>query len=113
MNWYKKAEADGKLHGEFNSREELLQYIEKLGDVLGFAPRKLDDLAKRYQDLHVHRYILANPSTWSSTWNWVALNMDHNKSSMLQIARSTKATTETLEYIAKIALLKILHHEFL
>jgi len=105
MNWYKKAEADGKLHGEFNSREELLQYIENLGD-----SKKLDDLAKRYQDLHVHRYILANPSTWSSTWNWVALNMDHKykKSSMLQIARSivrsTKATTETLAYIAKIAL---------
>jgi hypothetical protein len=99
MNWYKKAEADGKLHGEFNSREELLQYIENLGD-----SKKLDDLAKRYQDLHVHRYILVNPSTWSSTWNWVAQNMDHSKSSMLQIARSTKATTETLEYIAKIAL---------
>ena len=99
MNWYKKAESDWKLHGEFNSREELLQYIENLGD-----SKKLDDLAKRYQDLHVHRYILSNPSTWSSTWNWVALNMDHSKSSMLQIARSTKATTETLEYIAKIAL---------
>ena len=99
MNWYKKAESDWKLHGEFNSREELFQYIEGLRD-----PRKLDDLAKRSQDLHVHRYILANPSTWRSTWNWVALNMDNSKSSMLQIARSTKATTETLAHIAKIAL---------
>ena len=99
MNWYKKAESDWKLHGEFNSREELFQYIEHLRD-----PRKLDDLAKRSQDLHVHRYILTNPSTWRSTWNWVALNMDNSKSSMLQIARSTKATTETLAHIAKIAL---------
>lgn len=101
MNWYKKAESSWELHGEFNNVFDLLKYIEGTSD-----GRKLDDLAKRYQDFHVHRYILENPSTWRSTWNWVALNMNHNegRQAMLAIARSTKATTETLAYIAKIAL---------
>jgi len=99
MNWYKKAESDWELHGEFNNVFDLLKYIEGLRD-----GRKLDDLAKRYEDFHVHRYILVNPSTWLSTWNWIAQNMDHSKSSMLQIARSTKATADTLAHIAKIAL---------
>lgn len=101
MNWYKKAESDWELHGEFNNAFDLLKYIEGTSD-----GRKLDDLAKRYQDFHVHRYILENPSTWRSTWNWVALNMNHNegRQAMLAIARSTKATTETGAHIAKIAL---------
>ena len=105
MNWYKKAESDSKLHGEFNNFFDLLKYVENLRD-----GRKLDDTAKKYRDFHVHRYILENPSTWRSTWNWVALNMSHNegRQAMLAIARSTKATTETLAYIAKIAL----QHEY-
>lgn len=101
MNWYKKAESDSELHGEFKSIAILLQYIEQLRD-----ERKLDDLAKRYEDFDVHRHILSNPSTWRSTWNWVAQNMNHNgnRRAMLQISSSTKATAETLAYIAKIAL---------
>lgn len=102
MNWYKKAESEWELYGEPKYSALLLQYIEQLRD-----GRKLDDTAKKYEDvIGVHQYILRNPSTWRSTWNWVALNMNHNESrgAMLTIARSSKATTETLAHIAKIAL---------
>lgn len=111
MNWYKKAESEWELHGEPKYSALLLQYIEQLRD-----GRKLDDTAKKYEDvIGVHQYILRNPSTWRSTWNWIALNMNHNESrgatrsfyirpTMLTIARSNKATTETLAHIAKIAL---------
>ena len=101
MNWYKKAESDWKLNGKTYTYSTLLEYIEQLRD-----GRELDEIAKKSEDFDVYQYILYNPSTWRSTWNWVAQNIDHNHRSrtMRLIASSTKATTETLAYIAKIAL---------
>ena len=100
MNWYKKAEWE--LNGKtYKSYSILLQYIEELRD-----GRELDEIAKKSEDFDVYKYILDNPSTWSSTWNWVAQNIDHTNRRRLMswIASSTKATTETLAYIAKIVL---------
>ena len=101
MNWYKKAESSWELNGKTYTYSTLLEYIEQLRD-----GRELDEIAKKSEDFDVYQYILYNPSTWRSTWNWVAQNIDHNHRSrtMRLIASSTKATTETLAYIAKIAL---------
>ncbi len=101
MNWYKIAETDNQLHGEFNTVSEIIQEIGNSSD-----PRKLDDIAKKHRENEVQLSILTNPSTWVSTWNWVALNLNQNTSrgNMIQIARSTKAKTNTLAHIAEIAL---------